>query len=78
MKVWQINRSANRLLIGNINLDGFSLANHGQFAKFAKLSCYIVASYITTVIAMYLSNTLDLYTTTVSISFRTIKYSPLW
>ena len=28
-KVWQINGSANRLLIVSINLDGFSLANHG-------------------------------------------------
>ena len=26
-KVWQINRSANRLLIVNTNLDGFSVAN---------------------------------------------------
>ena len=37
-KVWQINGSANRLLIESINLYGFSLANHGWFAKFAKLS----------------------------------------
>ena len=42
-KVWQINRSANRLLIESTNLDGFSLANHEQFAKFAKLSCYTAA-----------------------------------
>ena len=34
---WQINRSANRLLIVSANLDGFSLMNHGQFAKFIKL-----------------------------------------
>ena len=34
-KVWQINRSANRLLTVNTNLDGFSLANHGLFTKFA-------------------------------------------
>ena len=27
-KVWQINRSANRLLIVSTNLDGFSLTNH--------------------------------------------------
>ena len=39
-KVWRINRSANKLLIVSIgtNLDGFSLANRGQFVKFAKLS----------------------------------------
>ena len=37
-KVWQINKSTNRLLIESTNLDGFSLANHGRFAKFAKLS----------------------------------------
>ena len=41
-KVWQINRSANRLFIVSINLDGFSLANHRWFAKFAKLSHYTV------------------------------------
>ena len=49
VKVWQIdsfrvfgekkfggiNRSANRLLIVSTNLDGFSLANHWRFAKFA-------------------------------------------
>ena len=40
-KVWRINitRSAKKLLIVSTNLDGFSLANHGQFAKFAKPSC---------------------------------------
>ena len=32
-KVWQINISTNRLLIISTNLDGFSLANHGRFAK---------------------------------------------
>ena len=37
-KVWQINRSANRLLIVSTNLNGFSLVNRWQFAKFAKLS----------------------------------------
>ena len=31
-------RSANRLLIVSTNLNGFSLANCGRFAKFAKLS----------------------------------------
>ena len=41
-KVWRINRSANRLLIVCTNVDGFSLANDGQFAKFAKLSRYMV------------------------------------
>ena len=43
-KMWQINKSANRLLIISTNLDGFSLVNHGRFAKFAKLSCYMVHS----------------------------------
>ena len=37
-KVWQINRSANKLLIVSTKLNGFSLVNHGRFAKFAKLS----------------------------------------
>ena len=37
-KVWRINRSANRLLIISTNLDGFSLANHGQFTKFTNVS----------------------------------------
>ena len=37
-KVWRINRSANRLSIVSTKLDGFSLANHRQFAKFTKLS----------------------------------------
>ena len=37
-KVWWIDRSVNRLLIISTNLDGFSLANHGRFAKFAKVS----------------------------------------
>ena len=39
-KFGKINRSA---LIVSTNLDGFSLANHGQFAK---LSCYTVVVYI--------------------------------
>ena len=34
----RIHNSANRLLIASINLDGFSLPNHGRFTKFAKLS----------------------------------------
>ena len=37
VKVWQINRSANKLLIISTNLDGYSSANDGRFAKFAKL-----------------------------------------
>ena len=37
-KVWQMNRSAKRLLIVTTNLDGFSLANHWWFTKFTKLS----------------------------------------
>ena len=46
-KVWQISRSAKRLLIVRTNLDDFSLTNHRQFAKFnkhspAKLSHYTV------------------------------------
>ena len=32
------NRSANRLLMISTNLDGFSLANHGRFAKFTNVS----------------------------------------
>ena len=38
------NRSANGLLIESTNLDGFSLVNHGWFAKCspAKLSRYMV------------------------------------
>ena len=41
-KVWRINRSAKRLLVVSTNLDGFSLANHGRFVKFATLSRYTV------------------------------------
>ena len=37
-----MNRSAKGLLIVTTTLDGFSLANHTQFAKFTKLSCYTV------------------------------------
>ena len=37
-KVWRINRSPNRSLIVSTNLNGFSLVNHGRFAKFTKLS----------------------------------------
>ena len=41
-KFGELKRSANRLSIENTNLDDFSLVNHGQFAKFTKLSCYSV------------------------------------
>ena len=41
---YSIYRSANRLLIVSANLNGFSLANRGRFAKFAKLSRYTVLS----------------------------------
>ena len=45
-KVLRINRSANRLLIVSTNLDGFSLANHGRFAKVTKLSpCHTFPLY---------------------------------
>ena len=37
-KVWRMNRSAIGLSMVTINLDGFSLANRRQFAKFVKLS----------------------------------------
>ena len=37
-KVWWMNRSAKRLLIVTTTLDGFSLANHRRFTKFAKFS----------------------------------------
>ena len=49
-KVWQIDsfRAFGKRTFGELidrpivstNLDGFSLVNHGQFAKFAKLSPY--------------------------------------
>ena len=41
----QIARSAKGLLIVITTFDGFSLANHRQFAKFDKLSCYAVFMY---------------------------------
>ena len=47
-KVWRINRSANRLSIISTKLGGFSLANHGWIAKFAKLSRYTVLSLLYT------------------------------
>ena len=37
-KVGWISRSTKMLLIVSINLDGFSLANHRRFTKFAELS----------------------------------------
>ena len=37
-KVWRMNRSAKGLSMVTANLNGFSLANRRQFAKFAKLS----------------------------------------
>jgi len=37
-KVWQMNRFNQKVIIVSRNLDGFSLANQGWFAKFAKLS----------------------------------------
>ena len=44
-KVWQSNRSSKRLIIVSTNLDGFSLANHRRFTKFAKRSRYTVWFY---------------------------------
>ena len=41
-KVWQIDRFSHKVIIICKNLDGFSLANHGRFAKFVKLSRYTV------------------------------------
>ena len=35
--IWQISTSANRLLIARTNLDGFGLANHGQFTKLSAM-----------------------------------------
>ena len=43
-QVWRMNRSAKGLLIITTILDGCSLANHRQFAKFAKL--YLLLDYI--------------------------------
>ena len=37
-KVWRMNISAKGLSMVAIHLDGFRLANHLRFAKFAKLS----------------------------------------
>ena len=34
--IWRINRSANNLLTESTNLNGFSLANHGRFAKLSR------------------------------------------
>jgi len=38
-KVWWMNRHSQKVIIVSRNLDGFSLANQGWFAK---LSCYTV------------------------------------
>ena len=47
-KIWQMNRSAIRLLIVSANLDDFSLANHRRFTKLppTKLSCYAVSTKV--------------------------------
>jgi len=37
-KVWRMNRFSQKVIFVSRNLDGFSLANHGWFAKFTKLS----------------------------------------
>ena len=37
-KVWRMDGFSHKVIIISKNLDGFSLANHGRFAKFAKLS----------------------------------------
>jgi len=37
-KVWRMNRLSQKVIIVSRNLDDFSLANYGQFAKFTKLS----------------------------------------
>ena len=54
-KVWQINRSAKKLLIVNIDLNGFSLVNHGWLTKFAKLyptklSCFMALYLYMTIV----------------------------
>ena len=51
-KVWRMNRSAKGLLIITANLDGFSLVNHRQFAKFAKLSTRQIFSLYSNCLAM--------------------------
>ena len=45
LSVWRITRSAKSLVIVSTNLDDFSLANRGRFAKFTKLSRYTVCRY---------------------------------
>ena len=45
-KVWQVNRSAKNLLIVTSNLDGFSLVNHGGFAKLSRYIVNILAFHI--------------------------------
>ena len=34
-KVWRMDRFSHKVIIISKNLDGFSLANHGRFAKFS-------------------------------------------
>ena len=41
-KVWRMDRFSHKVIIISKILDGFNLANHGRFAKFAKLSRYTV------------------------------------
>ena len=41
-KVWRMHRFSHKVIIISKNLDGFSLGNYEQFAKFAKLSHYTV------------------------------------
>ena len=49
-KVWRNHRSTNRLLILSTNLDGFSLVDHRQFAKFAKHFHYTVILFKTVIL----------------------------
>ena len=42
--VWQMNRSANGLLIERTKLNSFRLANYRCFTKFAKLSRYTIVA----------------------------------
>jgi len=37
-KYWQMNKVSQKVITTSRNLEGFSLANHGRFAKFAELS----------------------------------------
>ena len=44
-KVWRMDGFSHKVIIISKNLDGFSLANHGRFTKFAKLSRYTVLQF---------------------------------